>query len=187
MDPWFHSDAPKRRMTYAEFSELPEQRGLQLIDAWLVCEPSASTEHQDCALALGGELRAYVRRHKLGRVFAALDVVLAEDQVLQPDVMFVRSERLSIIQHQGLTASPDLSVEILSPSTRRYDLGRKRELYLRYGCAELWIIDLQDRALLQHLPGRSGWKMARLSWNDVVIATAVPGFRLKLAELMDSE
>ena len=37
--------------------------------------------------------------------------------------------------------APDLAVEVRSPSTWRFDIGRKKENYERYGVGELWLVD----------------------------------------------
>src|SRR5207302_4377071 len=103
---------------------------------------SATPLHQ---LVLGNlyfDLRGFVHAHDLGKVFfAPLDIVLSDVNVVEPDLLFVARARLAIIDQRCLRAAPDLAVEVLSPSTRRIDLGRKRELYATFGVAEYWIVD----------------------------------------------
>lgn len=97
-------------MTYAEFASLPEQPGLQLIDGLLVREPSPDDTHQGFVVSLSAQLYFYTEPRRLGRVLVApFDIVLADDQVLQPDVLFVSSGRLHLIQKGRLTAAPDYS------------------------------------------------------------------------------
>lgn len=178
-----HSEASSQRMTYAEFATLPEQRGLQLIDGLLVQEPSASDRHQGCAVFLTTRLQTHVEAHRIGKVRASLDVTLTEEVVLQPDVLFLSSRRRHVSQPHGLSAAPDLAVEILSPSTRRYDLGRKRDLYFQHGCAELWIVDLDAEVMIQHVRGPRGWEERELTRGDVLTSTAVAGFTLDVASV----
>lgn len=180
-----HSESYGHLMTYAEFALLPEQRGLQLIDGFLVQEPSANDPHQGCVIALATRLHPHVRAGRLGKVRVSLDVILAGDIVLQPDLLFVSSHRMHISRRHALTAAPDLAVEILSPSTRHYDLGRKRQLYFEYGCTELWIVDLDAGVILQHVRGQDGWEERELTRDDTLISTAVPGFTLKIAEALE--
>lgn len=170
-------------MTFAQFVALPEQRGLQLIDGRLVQEPSASDRHQGCAVFLTTRLQTHVEAHRIEKVRASLDVTLTDEVVLQPDVLFLSSRRLHVSQHHGLTAAPDLAVEILSPSTRRYDLGRKRNLYFQHGCAELWIVDLDAEVVIQHVWGPFGWEERELTRGDVLTSTAVAGFALDVARV----
>jgi Uma2 family endonuclease len=62
-------------------------------------------------------------------LFAPLDVILAEDSVVQPDLLFIRKDRLAILKTEGVRGAPDLVVEVLSPGTAHHDRGAKRRLY----------------------------------------------------------
>ncbi len=73
-------------------------------------------------------------------LMAPMDVVLSDDTILQPDLLFVSQERRSIIT-KHIVGPPDLAVEILSPATGRRDKTEKLDLYAKYGVAEYWIVD----------------------------------------------
>jgi Uma2 family endonuclease len=60
---------------------------------------------------------------------------------VQPDVLFVSTERLSIVRDQ-VWGAPDLVVEILSIGTERRDRGEKLGWYQRYGVRECWLVEL---------------------------------------------
>jgi Uma2 family endonuclease len=68
-------------------------------------------------------------------------VVLSNYDVAQPDILFVSNERSDIIVGPNIRGAPDLVVEILSPSTSRYDRGYKRVLYSRHEVREYWLVD----------------------------------------------
>jgi len=174
----------QQRMTLEEFGKLPEQAGLQLIDGLLVKEPSPRYGHQATIGNLFVHMATYVKDRRLGRVILApFDVVLANDQVLQPDIMFVANERLSLIQEVGLFGAPDLAVEVLSLSTRVYDEGRKRELYFEHGCSELWIVDPDELTVILSVRGDTGWEDTLLKHNEVLVSPTLMGFRLELDTL----
>lgn len=75
------------------------------------------------------------------------DVVLAEDVVLQPDILFISKERGDIIKTQAVMGPPDLVVEIASPSTSFYDTVKKRGFYQRFGVREFWLVFPEERAI----------------------------------------
>jgi len=83
-----------------------------------------------------------VKHRKLGVILdVPYDVILSDENVVQPDILFVRKERSAIIGEANLKAAPDLVIEILSPDTRSKDLELKRKTYARFGIQEYWIVD----------------------------------------------
>ena len=106
--------------------------------------PTPIPEHQLFLYYLAKAIEEFATRHGLGiTLIAPLDVVLSDDDVLQPDIVFVSNERRSIIR-KGLNVqgAPDLVVEVLSPSTAQRDRTIKRERYARFGVREYWIADI---------------------------------------------
>jgi len=80
---------------------------------------------------------------------APIDVHLGRGSVVQPDLVVLRPKNTSIIGPKKLTGVPDLLIEILSPSTRRYDRRLKRNRYERAGVSELWLVDPDTRTVEQ--------------------------------------
>src|SRR6266511_3930677 len=112
------------------------------MDGELVVTPAPSTRHQDVVLELGIRLGLYAKEHG-GKVYVApTDVFFSETSVVEPDVLFVRPENISRVEEPFVRGAPDVVVEVSSPSTRRLDLVRKRELYERFGVPEYWYVDL---------------------------------------------
>lgn len=74
-------------------------------------------------------------------VVAPMDVYLDEDNVFQPDIIYISNENTAIIKPTKIDGAPDLVAEILSPSTSTNDKIRKKTQYERFGVKEYWIID----------------------------------------------
>jgi Uma2 family endonuclease len=68
-------------------------------------------------------------------------VVLSKHDIVEPDIVFISSNRASIVTAKNAQGAPDLVIEILSPSTRRRDLGEKRARYELLGVLEYWAFD----------------------------------------------
>ncbi len=117
-------------------------RGLAL---GMVREPPAPFfSHQALVLKVARLVCDHVEPRGLGRVAVApLDVVLDRERALivQPDVLFVSTARLSIIRDQ-VWGAPDLVAEILSNSTENRDRVEKLGWYRQYGVRECWLVDL---------------------------------------------
>lgn len=138
------SQGRKTRWTYAEFARLPSEGGTrhEVIAGDLVMTPAPSRRHQRVSMDLGTLLNAFVRLHDLGEVYhGPFDVLLAEGDYLEPDLLFVRKERLPLLSDRGAEGAPDLVVEITSPATAHRDRGVKLDRYRLYGVALYWIVD----------------------------------------------
>ena len=72
---------------------------------------------------------------------APIDVILARDSIVQPDLVFVAASRESIVTERAIEGPPELAVEILSPWSDRRDRVAKAEPYARYGIRHYWIVD----------------------------------------------
>lgn len=96
--------------------------------------------HQQISGAL--YLMLYQTCHPNGTLlYAPVDVYLDEDNLFQPDLVYILHENASIIKPKRIEGIPDLVVEILSPSTSHNDKIRKKRQYERFGLKEYWIVD----------------------------------------------
>ena len=138
----------KVRFNYRDYCLLPEDKRYELIDGELFMPPAPGSAHQFILRNLEFLLWGFVSSNNLGQVaFAPFDVILSEEDVVQPDLLFVSRERSSIISERGCEGPPDLVVEVLSPSTQRRDRELKRKLYANYGVRELWLVDPETKTV----------------------------------------
>ena len=172
------------KFTYEEYRTLPENgRQYQVIDGDLIMSPAPKTWHQKVLLRILFALMDFLRSRRCGEVFCApLDLILSEENVVQPDIVYISNERRGIIFRDGLRGTPDLCVEILSPSNRDLDLNAKRLLYAKYGLPELWIVDPDANTLmLYRLQEDCQAPLKVLGANDTLTSPSLPGFSLALS------
>lgn len=137
-----------KRWTYEEYYRLADDQRYEIIDGNLLMAPAPDTWHQDSSRKLFRLVDRFVMKHALGEVFyAPIDVVLAPENIVQPDLVFVAAANAGIIQRRAIFGVPDLLVEIVSPSSVRRDRYDKKELYARFGVKEYWIGDPANKAL----------------------------------------
>ena len=130
------------RFNYKDYCLLPEDKRYELIDGELYMPPAPGSAHQRRLLRLARIVADFVEQNALGEVFIApFDVILSDEDVLQPDLLFVSKERQGIISERGCEGPPDLVLEVLSPSTQERDRELKRKVYANYGVRELWLVD----------------------------------------------
>jgi len=112
------------RFAYQDYLQLPEDRWYEIVDGDLYRVPAPGPYHQKVSRNLEFHLHQHVTANHLGEVLdAPCDVVLSDADVIQPDLLFIATSRLSIITDTNIQGAPDLVVEILSPATEQRDRG----------------------------------------------------------------
>jgi len=173
-------------LTYEDLRAFPEDNfRRELIDGELVVTAAPSTRHQEVVLELGARLLAYTKVHG-GKVYVApTDVFFTDSNVVEPDVLFVRPEHVSKVEKPFIRGAPDLVVEVSSPSTRRLELVRKRELYERFGVPEYWYVDLDaDRVEVYRLDAGRYGPPTLLSRAGTLETPQAPGFAILVGDLL---
>jgi Uma2 family endonuclease len=132
-------------ITLAEHYAAGEDRGVhrELVDGVLIVSPFASRRHALAALRLQRILDGPCPPELL--VLGTINVDQEPATNLQPDVTVTRAADLDAPATEG---RPLLVVEILSPSTRRFDLTLKRQIYAEMGIPSYWLIDIKEPSVL---------------------------------------
>ena len=137
-----------KRWTYEEYYRLDDDQRYEIIDGNLLMAPAPDLWHQSWVGELYTILRNQVLRHKLGKVFLSpVDVVLDSENTVEPDLVFISNANLGIIKQRAIFGTPDLLIELISPSSVRRDRYDKKELYARFGVKEYWIGDPDNKSL----------------------------------------
>jgi Uma2 family endonuclease len=134
---------PNPRVSFADLEQWPEDgRRYELYDGEVYVVPSPLPLHQIVSARLNDVLRDYARTHGGIVLYAPLDIVLTDYDVVQPDLLLFTRQRQDLINLRRVTRHPpDLAIEILSPSTASNDRGRKLRLLARHGVQEYWLVD----------------------------------------------
>ena len=139
--------SPPRIMLEA-FKSFPEGTLVQLINNQIVMAAAPLDIHQLVLGEIFVELSIKVKRDKVGQTrVAPYDVFLSSKNVFQPHICFIANENLYKIEKDGLHGAPDLVIELLSPSTSKFDLDEKKDVYERYGVKEYFIIEPTSKSV----------------------------------------
>lgn len=124
------------------WKNLPEGTLCQLINNKLIMSPAPNIRHQEILNEINIEISFFLRKNNIGKVLIApTDVRFSKENILQPDILFIKNENLFKIKEKGIAGAPDLVIEILSPSTSQLDYEEKKSIYERFGVSEYFIVD----------------------------------------------
>jgi len=177
------------KLTYDDFLLFPDDgKRHELIDGEHYVTASPNTKHQRVSGNLYWLLRSYLERHPIGRIFyAPFDVVFSYYDVVEPDLLYMSNARAAeVLTDLHVKGSPELVIEIGSPSTRRRDETIKRRLYERSAVVEYWVVDpVLD---LVRVYSRTDGRFVRpielsLETGDVLDSQLFPGLVLSLADI----
>ena len=150
-----------KRYTYADYLTWLDDKRRELINGVVhLMSPSASKRHADISENISWYIKGYIKKHKGDcKVYTApFDVRLPANgekendkiyTVVQPDICVICDP--SKLNYRGCLGAPDMVVEILSPSTGRYDYTKKFDLYEASGVREYWIVDPGLRSVSVYL------------------------------------
>ena len=176
------------KLTFKQFRQLPDDgKRYELVRGEVHLTPAPTTKHQLILRRLSTSLDTYLMKTPLGQMFfAPLDVRLGADTALQPDIVYVANAHAAIIQEDYIRGTPDLVVEILSPSTAAHDRATKLPLYAQAGVGEVWVIDPQAKTVeILRLQGDKYLVEAALAGRQSLTSVCFPGWELPLQDLFD--
>ena len=177
------------KLTYDDLMLFPDDgKRHELIDGEHYVTPSPNTKHQTVSMTLSVLIGGWLEHHAVGRVYhAPFDVVFSQYDVVEPDLLYVSSERAAdVLTPQHVRGAPDLVIEIGSPSTRKRDETLKRALYERSGVREYWIVDPDIDVVRVHRRNGDDFERAlELSRErgDVLTTPLLPGLELPLTRI----
>jgi len=133
----------KKKYTEADYQLLEEGAPFQLINGDLVMSPLPTSYHQILSARLFKVIDAFLEQDNDQGIclYSPIDVVLDDENIFQPDLIYISAERKPELLQERIMGAPDLIIEILSPSTAYYDLKQKKDFYELYGVKEYLIID----------------------------------------------
>lgn len=181
----------KKTYTYEDYLKLPDDRNrYEIINGELVKTPAPKTIHQGAISNLFYELKDFVRKNSLGKVYTSpCDVLLGDENIVQPDILFIAKENKKIITEDNIKGSPDLIIEILSPTTAYYDLIEKKELYEKFGIREYWIVDPKKHWIEVYTLKNEKYELFQREekLERKIKSNLLEGFELRLKEIFKEE
>ena len=168
------SEPTSRRATYQDVLDAPPHIVAEVVNGTLYTNPRPGTLQTNARTGLGGLLSETFRYGRGGPggwwILNEPELHLGED-ILVPDIAGWRRERMPEFPIAAyFTLAPDWVCEVLSPSTRKLDLGGKRAVYAREGISYLWLVDPDARSLEAFQLYGSEWILIDALFDDALVS-----------------
>lgn len=180
----------QKTFTYQDYLKLPEDGNrYEVIEGELVMVAAPYSFHQYVSQNIEFELRIFLKSNELGQYYhAPIDVVLSDTTIVQPDIIFISRDNMKILTEKNITGSPDLVIEIISPSTAYYDLIEKKEIYERHGVREYWLVDPKKQWVEVYQNVNQKFELLqRADKEGTVQSQVLGGFAISLATIFSRD
>jgi Uma2 family endonuclease len=167
-------------ITVEEFFALsPDGEKADLIDGVIYVASPDTPDNNELASLIQILMDGFASAHGLGKVYASrVAFVLTTFRAPEPDVAFLRKDRLRNVKKSRVMGGPDIAVEVISRDSRSRDSVDKKRLYEEAGVREYWLIDpMQQRADFYRL-NEGRYALASLERNRIFRSEVLPGFWL---------
>jgi Uma2 family endonuclease len=176
-----------KKYTYSDYITWDDDNRWELIDGVPYLMSAPNRIHQEYSRNLLVLLANYLKGKSCKVYHAPFDVRLnadtLDDTVVQPDILVICDH--SKLDKAGAKGVPDLVVEILSPSTSRYDRTLKFDTYRKFGVKEFWIIDPESKTLAVNILKDGNYITYAYSDGDTVPVHVIEGLAISLAEVFE--
>lgn len=176
----------EKKFTYRDYLQWPDDEKWELIDGVAYnMTPAPSLMHQNIVGNFFGILRNNLRNKPCTPFISPTDVVLSEYDVVQPDILVVCDKKK--FTDANIQGTPDLVIEILSPSTALKDKREKKTLYEKHGVKEYIIIDALEKYVERFYLKEDGkyYGSDIFGCDDTLKLFSLEGMEIPLSEIFE--
>ena len=174
-----------KQYTYAEYCTWGDDERWELIDGMPYAMAAPNRVHQE----ISGQMSRLIGNFLVGKpckVFAApfdvrLNADTYDDTVVQPDIVVICDK--AKLDDKGCIGTPDMAIEILSPSTKMRDLILKFRRYLQAGVREYWIVDPDSKTVSVYVLKNGEYAAANYGNDETVPVHVLEGCEINLSEV----
>lgn len=156
-------------------------------DGELFAVVAATLRHGRIALRMGAAIESRLKGGPCSAAINPVRVRVSPTKFVYPDVLVVCGEPRFTDEHADTLTNPKVIVEVLSPSTEDYDLGRKFKLYRRLPSFVEYLLVSQDepRIAVHRRQADDAWKEQETEGLGGVVRVESLGIEIPLAEIYE--
>jgi Uma2 family endonuclease len=159
---------------------------VEILNNKLLIMPSPSFIHQKISRILSNKMTNFAEERNLGEVlYAPMDTKFDENNVEQPDILFIAITRYDIIEENCINGAPDIVVEIISPANKKQERDDKHALYERTGVKEYWTVYPKKRTIKVETLEEGKFQLySEGKKTGEICSKVLEGFSVKIEDIM---
>ncbi|MGI8787232.1 MAG: Uma2 family endonuclease, partial [Pyrinomonadaceae bacterium] len=176
----------KKRRHFYEIIE--ESKKLEFINGEIIFHSPAKLRHTIAIKLLTTLLSSFVINHQLGFVGGEKMLISLTRNDYEPDVCFFEEAKSRHFKPDQMQfPAPDLAVEVLSPSTEKYDRETKFSDYAAHGIREYWIIDAEHETIEPYFLQNEEYELLLKAKDGTIESVVLPEFKIQIRAVFDEQ
>ena len=136
----------------------------------------ASVKHERIFRNISTQFHNYVIKNNFGEVLGSrFTIAFDKDFRFEPDVVFISKDNKGIFAEYEFSGIPDLVIEIMSKTSKNYDLKTKREIYRQYKVKEIYFIDYIEKEVIIDILEEDKYGCLTLKFSEPFKSTVLKG------------
>lgn len=184
-----NSALEKEKANRNHFYEIVEEsKKMEFINGEIVFQSPAKLRHTNSVKLLTTLLSIFVVKNNLGFVGSEKMLVSLTRNDYEPDICFFEKAKADFFKPDQMQfPTPDFVVEVLSPSTEKYDRTTKFEDYAAHGIKEYWIIDAEHETIEQYFLENEQYGLLLKAKDGTINSVVLSDFKIQIRAVFDEQ
>ena len=167
---------------------IDENKKMEFINGEIIFQSPTKLRHTNSVKLLTNLLSNFVIKNNLGFVGSEKMLVSLTRNDYEPDVCFFdKSKSQNFKSDQMQFPAPDIAVEVLSPSTAKYDRQTKFQDYAAHGIAEYWIVNPEHETVEQYYLQNEEYELLLKAKDGTIESVVLPDFKIRIRAIFDEQ
>ena len=170
------------------YNTITEDDKAEFINGEIIMHSPVKRRYGKPTVYLVSLLHAYSLRHDPGEIYTEKAMIHLTRNSYEPDIVYFKKDKAKLFtDDQMIFPAPDLIVEILSPTTEKYDRGIKFTDYSLHGIKEYWIIDPVEYCVEQYLLKQDTYHLEYKGKTGSITSEVLAGFTIEIKAVFNEQ
>lgn len=167
---------------------IEEDKKMEFINGEIIFQSPAKLRHTNSIKLLTNLLSNFVIKNELGFVGSEKMLISLTRNDYEPDICFFESSKSNNFRPEQIQfPAPDFVVEVLSPSTEKFDREIKFQDYAAHGIREYWIIEPENEFIEQYFLQAEEYELLLKAKDGTIESVVLPNFRIQIRAVFDEK